>query len=918
MPVKQAFRPPKPIQKSAKTTSATTAATSSTTKSTACAATKSKQKQPANAQKQQVVTAAPQEVVQEHAQSREQAQKTATSQRVEQLTAQDQDVVTQTESLAIMRVSLEASLGAICYLRRLLPDENFVDTYMATTALPGKTPEQQYGLSQPEPNSQLGSQSQQSSQQSQGKGFKYPKISDGSPEGRRLLSLIDDGVMDAISRGYLRSFMFILFLDKDDPTNIVESYTFNFFYSGASKVPSLRMTHTTGNSSNYVNGDVEVEAVGSVKTSPELEAPKTHQDCRKAVKAMMKTLILKCQKLPDLPRQRYVDFKLSYNESAPPDYEAPGFRDCSGTPLLMATCDVDAAPSNIQMGNTATGSHGISVTAQSIAQYLPSKLDSDERHGTSDPGDLEEEHEEQMADAGKRRVAWCADLPIYDRQIYEPDSIDPYSLIIPELQEANSSVEKLKQPLGKLGEDGSLEPMFKPGMRPDTTSAAAKKRAREMFDDDLLELSGAQREAPPARSKSVAESVYDHDANGETDIGGSQPREPTRTVSVLQDTDTIPGLRGLVPETASDRPLLQNKDPNERPRKSAKTSGKSTAAGIDDSTTPGKPASKSKKKKGPKTADTENAVPATPASGTPSRKPKPTAANKMALAASSPDKQRPTTKKSAAPRVDTHIVELESRKPVTCFCGSLDEDDGSIQCDGCGHWIHLPCVGFSVLKAAAQTQDWFCILCQMENDDKHTWAKKDFKEVREGMARLAILRRLVLRIRGEGGVGNGTDRYTEGLSCTKKALKRALTTLSEEGFIDGVHGSKRGKNAYYKYLQSPETSRRLAEYFDPGAGVEIELFPFRKAQHSRDETDETDEPVEPLPNSQGVPMPDLPSTYSPFGRFNLNSSGTSSNIVRTAFGNSIPCLDKYPVNQWMLPMIRSSRTEEPIELSENW
>ncbi|ODN96320.1 hypothetical protein I350_08342 [Cryptococcus amylolentus CBS 6273] len=927
MPAKQAFRPPKPIQKSAKTTTAAT--TSTTTKTTAAA--KSKATQPRNAQKQ-TTTLAPQELAQTQAQAQVQAQ----SLRVEQSIGQDQSVVTQTESLAIMRVSLEASLGAICYLRRLLHDDNFVDTYMASsTAVPDKTPEQQYGLSQPDPNSQMGSQPH-GSQQSQSKGFKYPKISDSSPEGRRLLNLIDDGVMDAVSKGYLRSFMFILFLDKDDPSNIIESYTFNFFYTGASNAPSLSMTHATGSPSGYVNGDVEVETVGAVKTSAELEAPKTHQDCRKAVKAMMKTLILKCQKLPDLPRQRYVDFKLSYNESAPPDYEAPGFKDCSGTSLLMATCDVDAAPSNIQMGNTATGTHGISVTAQSIVEYLPSRLDSDERQGVSDPGDVEKEYEEQMTNVKKRKVAWCADLPVYDRQIYEPDSMDPYSV--------------LKQPLGKLREDGTVEPMFKPGMRPDSPSAAGKKRARDMFDEDLLELSGAQREPTVVpRSASVVQTVYDHDADGETEFEGSQladvangaqasrasirkatrtPTEQPRNVSVFRDTDTPPDSGAPVPDPAPDRQPLQDKDPNERPRKSPKTTGKSTATGTDDSSITRQSSSKSKKKQSSKKShkkapvfeesptDTGNPVATTPASRPTS--PRKTAAQKMALAAASPDKQRPTTKKSAAPRVDTHVVEVEGRDPVTCFCGSVDEDDASIQCDGCGHWVHLPCVGFSVLKAAAQTQDWFCILCQMDKDNKHTWTKNDYKQVREGMARLAIVRRLLSRIRGEGGIGNEVSQYTESLNCTKKTLKRALATIHKDGFIDGVHGSRRGKKAYYRYLQNTDTSKRLVEYFDPGAGVEIDLFPFRKAQHS---DDQTDEPPEPLPNSQGVPMPDLPSTSSsnnPSGMLDLNSSRTSSSTVRTTFGNSIPCLDKYPVNQWMLPAIRSSRAEEPIELLENW
>lgn len=36
-------------------------------------------------------------------------------------------------------------------------------------------------------------------------------------EGAKIMKFVEEGVMDAVSKGYLRSFMFIIFLDKGDP-----------------------------------------------------------------------------------------------------------------------------------------------------------------------------------------------------------------------------------------------------------------------------------------------------------------------------------------------------------------------------------------------------------------------------------------------------------------------------------------------------------------------------------------------------------------------------------------------------------------------------------------------------------------------------------------------------------------------------
>nr|ODN87621.1 tbc1 domain family protein [Cryptococcus depauperatus CBS 7841] len=856
-------------------------------------------------------------------------------------TSQDQQIVTKQESLAILKTALEASLGSICYLRRLLPDDQFIDTYMASSVpMPDKSLVAQYGLSQPDPN---GSQ-----QPGGGKGFKYPRIrGDGSQEGAKLLRMIEGGVMDAVTKGYLQSFMFIIFLDKNDPSNIVESYTFNFFYSYSSGecVPTLEISHT-------IDGHDQPPASNSVlpekiETSEELNMPKTHQDVRRAIKGLLKTLILGAQRLVDLPRQRYVDFKLSYNDTAPVDYEAPGFKDCTNVPLYMCTNIVDEAPTALQIGSTATGIHGVSLTTLSIAEYLPSRLDSEGYFSYDAVNDnLEEERLEQMLEAGRRKVAWSADLPVYDRKAYEPSSFDPYSLIVPQLAASSSNkLGLLKQPLGKMLDDGTIEPIVRPGEQFGLSLTSGhernkgKKRNAAVLEEELLELSATQCSPTPFCEADIhpraTTGLYDHDAEGETDYGGSQ-------WIVHENADS---------STQVDPPVLSLTSSPHALQKSIGRKSKSTgpkdnnSKQIHESPTKDKPTRKPSRQKPKKTNPQDapeiksqrsrkvsKAVPNISAVATPikrtSQKPKSKSrktetktpskvfirivtssiktppskqsqTNFESGTASSPTKKR----KKDAPPLGTQAVEkTANNSKVNCFCGSQDEIEGTMRCVGCENWMHCCCVGLSELKAAAQVEDWYCLICQMEKDNSKSWKKIDVYQAREDC------RRVLLEVRQKGGIGNASSHLRDAWGCSMMSLKKCFVTLYQEGFIDGEHGKRHKKNAFYNFVHTPETAKRFMEYFQPGGGVESELFDFCRTNkgHAAEQVNNT------LADSQDVL---LPCSTRPL---TLTSSLTPVNAIKTPFGNFLPSLDGQPISQYTLPVIRSSRAQSPIELLEDW
>ncbi|OWZ64084.1 hypothetical protein AYX15_04104 [Cryptococcus neoformans] len=852
----------------------------------------------------------------------------------------------------IMKTTLGASLGAICYLRRLLPDDSFSDTYMTDSIpFPGKSADQQYQMSQPDPN---GSQ-----QPGGGKGFRYPRIKgDGSPEGAKILKFVEEGVMDAVSKGYLRSFMFIIFLDKNDPQNIVESYTFNFFYSGPSNIPSIDMMYQVA------------DKVSSTDTQG-IGGPRTHQDVRRSVKTLMKTLILSCQKLIDLPRQRYVDFKLSYNENAPKGYEAPGFRDCTEDPLFMCTSDKDTEPTDVVMGKTTTGSHGVSVTTQSIVQFLPARTDSDERRASGEKDDPEKERAEQLKAAEKRKVAWSADLPVYDRKAYErPD--DVYDI--------------LKRPLGTLLADGNILPFPMPGPPSVEENVTGKKRAHQtvcefqlgynekltwmQLEEEIVQLSQTQVTQPPAsqaRHASSGASIarersktdFDFDADGETDYCGSMaiiPLAPAQTAlrhsngsastifahqdgSASEDRPssnsaamTPEGDTNKTQECGALRPKSANQL-SERPRKAQRTNNKSGPTETDQANKenadvmlkkpskskapkvkadkPLKSASSSKPNSRSRSSATPTNTPQKSKDSTPRKRATPPARRMLARTAEAArtSSLKKKSSRKIGPRTDTHLVEANEDK-INCFCGAEDEQDGSMQCDGCRNWVHCPCVGFSELKAAAQVDNWYCLICKMERIEGQKWTKLQLQRAREGMSKLALFRRALLSVRQQGGIGKAGP-LRDALGCSVNALAIICKQLYSEGFIDAPFGSRKKKGAFYKWVQSPEINKRFLGYFEPNGSVERELFELYKDQSSEPMEEDNEEP-----SSQATHVnPDADEVSVPKA---LTSSLAPPNTIKTPFGTFIPSLDGQPISLYSVPAIRSSRAESPIKLLEDW
>ncbi|KAJ3980132.1 HORMA domain-containing protein, partial [Lentinula detonsa] len=237
-------------------------------------------------------------------------------------------------------------------------------------------------------------------------------------EADRILNHLEFGIFDALQKQYLRSFIFAIYLDNNDPNNIVEAYTFNFQYHKLTGtdvvVPVMSLSD-------------DLRRMSLLGTDPVAEAARrgatpTLRD------ALLKTLITSMTQMDVLPKRRYATFKVFYTDDTPSDYEPPHFKagDYEKDKWYFATHDMEEVPDTWGVGKVNAGWHEVDVSVSSIATYLPSSTEHDNQtfSGTVNrPGALvppsltpaeevalrAEEIKKQTLDAENRRIIWTAE-----------------------------------------------------------------------------------------------------------------------------------------------------------------------------------------------------------------------------------------------------------------------------------------------------------------------------------------------------------------------------------------------------------------------------------------------------------------------------------------------------------------------------
>ncbi|PCH37883.1 hypothetical protein WOLCODRAFT_96043 [Wolfiporia cocos MD-104 SS10] len=246
-------------------------------------------------------------------------------------------------------------------------------------------------------------------------------------EADKLLDYLEHGVFDAVEKQYLRSCIFAIYLDNQDPNNIVEAYTFNFSYHN---VPGTDVTIPIMS----LDADLEKMSIsGSSRQTSDPVADATRKgrvptlgEVKRSLKALVKNLIQATTQMDALPRRRFATFKLFYYEHTPDDYEPMHFHpgDAKKDRWFFTTHAKGEVPERCSVGSIQTGYHGVDVKVTSVSGYLPSTEDNNAPFmGTTHSSTLTaptltpmeeaairlQQTEAQRKDAMVRRVAWDAD-----------------------------------------------------------------------------------------------------------------------------------------------------------------------------------------------------------------------------------------------------------------------------------------------------------------------------------------------------------------------------------------------------------------------------------------------------------------------------------------------------------------------------
>lgn len=218
------------------------------------------------------------------------------------------------------------SFGCLAFLRGLFPDDSFVD--------------QRFVPEKVEKNYKKCNGSQNNS-------IKIKTLVRGrSSEVDLLLDWLEKGVFQSIKLKYLKALSLGIFLNEDDPTDLLENYTFTFEYDGGD---NFRMKVGSGDND-------EAESISLL-------------DSRKMAQQLMRRFIIITQSLESLPQRKFLTLRLMFNESAPSSYQPHLFKDATYEKPAVVRVPQSTDSDNFTVGSLDTKHHKICLKVLSSAEY---------------------------------------------------------------------------------------------------------------------------------------------------------------------------------------------------------------------------------------------------------------------------------------------------------------------------------------------------------------------------------------------------------------------------------------------------------------------------------------------------------------------------------------------------------------------
>ncbi|KAI0373008.1 hypothetical protein BV20DRAFT_938979 [Pilatotrama ljubarskyi] len=577
-------------------------------------------------------------------------------------------------------------------------------------------------------------------------------------EADKLMDYLENGIFDALQKQYLRSFVFAIYLDDQDPNNIIEAYTFNFTYC---RVPGSE--HTVPVMS--LGEDMMNLSLSGSKRSHDPVADATRRGKVPTLgEALIKNLIQATTQMDALPKRRFATFKLFYYENTPDDYEPPHFRagDAKKDKWFMSTHDKEEVPERCSVGSVQTGYHGVDVKVTSVSGYLPSGEDNDAPFLGTTRGNpfaappltpaeeatmRAQQVEVQRKDALERRVVWDADAKCTDVTVTEDEEQRVNGLIMSARADFSCMTSGAR---GKL--DSSVEPIGPIGMRDDDGNLIAYKGrggkgAFGTYTELEAEYAGRPEAVPMCISQlTVSERVRRRSAR----LGSSLPPSdiepsPGTTADASGSFDTQ-----LIAEVAQNGSSELQED--------------SMILDIETQRPIGY-------------TEPEDPI----------------------QSFSSPGQQA---------AVDVPMdQDKESISTVDCECGVQVEDGDCCICDGgCRRWFHLWCMGYHSARDNRIPSKFICFDCRVKAD--RNWDLIVVHDLYQRM--IARFRDLAIQRRGikvfETHGPEGLSAFTKLIGCDTTVAGQVFKRLEAEGFI--AQQNREGDEAGFMETTSLATKRK--------------------------------------------------------------------------------------------------------------
>ncbi|KAL8942262.1 MAG: hypothetical protein Q9211_001464 [Gyalolechia sp. 1 TL-2023] len=269
----------------------------------------------------------------------------------------------QQQSFKVIHTLLHSSLAYLAYLRHLFPEECFKD----------RSFESIYTDAEARSHLDLGPEEPRKKQKKNEKTYSPSDtqldlkvfVHDSHPGVKTFLSwlIIQDGILEGVLKSTITAAQFCVCPDQTDRTNVIESYTFRFYYrvsnnQSGRELASLALTGTTPSSISVTNA-------------------------REGLRELIRLIVSHTSKMPDLPDTRFLTCHLFHLPDPSFDFKPYGFGPSVDRAMSMP-CNRDWRPKTIEAGAVDSGHHRVSLNITHMQLIGEEEPHSDELYGIPD------------------------------------------------------------------------------------------------------------------------------------------------------------------------------------------------------------------------------------------------------------------------------------------------------------------------------------------------------------------------------------------------------------------------------------------------------------------------------------------------------------------------------------------------------